>query len=440
MDQMADFLKRRDEALADGDTSRWGDVPAIMPGRTLVIAAVRHKYDDKLYHPGQVYWMDEARVERNVEAGIIVTAGKTPVDFWQSEGRILGVEDLKGVVPYTTAPQDGSLQILSGVGYDPGSAAFRLHTAVNEHTKHSMMFVRWGDTNPHSSYRQYDGEQDVSKVRDAFQQADVLHCHVAYLLINNVGLSPSSSQLLVRHYHGTRHGGGSHMEPIFDKAKGTKLLGARLMLVEEANGFGMDCDWSPIPMPVQRYRALRDDVRHTSGWRPLGKKATTKRPMVIGHSPTNHSYKGTDTLRKVVDRLQAKGLPVRLELISGVTLREALRRKALCDVVFDSFWLGLQGSGLEAGAMEIPVIAGDHDASRLYQKEIGVVPYAFANEEAALQETLEVMATNQEIRTGYTERLSRYVVEHHDYRAVAARYERSLAKWMGRDDILTEAL
>lgn len=438
MDHMAEFLKARDEAVAEeANASRWGDVPAIMPGATLVVAVVRHKYDGKLFHPGNVYWMADHRVHPNVEAGLVVVAGNTPVDYWAEDGRILGVEDLKGVVPYTSKPLVGSLNILAGVGYDPGSAAFRLHTAINECTKHSMVFVRWGDTNPHCSERQYDGEKHIDRVRDAFVAADVLHCHVAYLLINNVGLSPSKDQLLVRHYHGSRRDNRTHMEPIFDRAKQAKLLGARFMLVEEAHSFGMECDWSPIPMPIDRYRALRDDVRHLAEWKPLKGKATTKRPLVIGHSPTNHSFKGTDTLRAVVEKLQKGGVPIKLEMISGVSLRESLRRKSLCDVVFDSFWLGLQGSGLEAGSMEIPVIAGDDEARRQHEKYIGYCPYTFASDAVQLEAVLEEMANNAEYRSQETKRLTGYVREYHDYKAVAKRYEQSLAQWLGRNDIHT---
>lgn len=440
MDHLKTFLEQRDQLLADEANERWGRVnETIVPDHTLVIAAVRHKYDGNLIHKGQVYWMHDRRVAGNVESGLVVVAGASAADYWSRDGRILGVEDIKGVEPYTSGPLPGSLKILAGVGYDPGSAAFRLHTAVNEHTKHSMIFVRWDDTNPHCSIRQYDGVKDIALVRDAFVNADILHCHVGYLIINNLGIRPTPEQIIVKHYHGSKRGGGTNMEPMFDRAKGAKLVGARLMLVEEAQGFGLDCDWSPIPMPVARYRALRDDVRHEAKWKPLIGKPTRTRPLVIGHSPTNTNYKGTDSLRAAVDALQKKGLPVRLELISNVTLREALRRKALCDVFFDSFWLGIQGSGLEAGSMEVPVIAGDEDAARLYKQEIGHVPYVFANNQTALMEAIEQMATSPSARAVAAKTTADYVEQHHDYKQVARRYEASIAKWTGRTDILTEA-
>lgn len=437
--EIEQWVQHRDEVAAEDALNRWGEVPSLVPAHTLVIAKIRHKHDGKLRLPGQVYWMPDERVAPNVDNGLIEVATRVPYDFWNPEGRILGVEDVSDVKPWSNHWTPGALKILAGVGYDPGSAAFRLHTAVNEYTKHSMLFVRWADSNPYCSLRQLDGEKDIGKVRDAFEQADVLHCHVAYLLINNVGLMPTTDQLIIRHYHGSQPKGGTHMEPLFDKAKGVKLLGARLSLVAEGERFDMDIDWSPIPMPVMRYRKLRNQVRRQAGWRNIRSKATPKRKLRIGHSPTNMAIKGTDVLKRVVDRLQQRHVPVELDLIHGLKLREALERKALCDVIFDSFWLGIQGSGLEAGAMEIPVIAGDQDVATLYRRECGHVPYSFADSEQELEMAIEQMAMDPDWRERETQTVANYVSIEHDYRAVARRYERSLAKWMGRDDILTES-
>lgn len=434
------WVQHRDEVAAEDALNRWGEVPSLLPDHTLVVAKIRHKHDGHLRLPGQIYWMQDGRVEANVESGLIHVATKTAHDFWHPAGRLLGVEDMTGTQAYQDHWTPGALKILAGVGYDPGSAAFRLHTAVNEHTKHSMAFVRWGDSNPYCSLRQLDGQTDIGALRDAFEQADVLHCHIAYLLINNVGLMPRPDQLIIRHYHGSEPNGGTHMEPLFDKAKGVRLLGARLSLVAEGQSFGMDIDWSPIPMPVKRYQKLRTQARRDAGWRNLRGKAKPNRKLKIGHSPTNMAIKGTDTLRRVVDRLQQRKVPVELDLIHGLKLREALERKALCDVVFDSFWLGIQGSGLEAAAMGIPVIAGDQDVATLYRQECGHVPYSFADSEIELEMAIEQMAMDPDWREREAQTVANYVSIEHDYRAVAQRYERSLAKWLGRSDILTEAV
>ena len=122
----------------------------------------------------------------------------------------------------------------------------------------------------------------------------------------------------------------------------------------------------------------------------------------------------------------------------GVSLREALEQKALCDVFFDSFWLGIQGSGLEAGAMQIPVIAGDEDVRTLYTKEFGGIPYEFANEGGELAALIERMAYDADYRSRSATQVAHYVSQVHDYASVGHRFEASIAKWTGRTTVFTE--
>ncbi len=46
-----------------------------------------------------------------------------------------------------------------------------------------------------------------------------------------------------------------------------------------------------------------------------------------------------------------QGIDIEPVLIENMEHGAALRLKASCDAVFDSFWLGMQGSGLEGAAM-----------------------------------------------------------------------------------------
>lgn len=444
-DGIQQFIAERDLVETEKATGRWG-MTSIKPegDYTLVVALTRHVYMEpargigERVMQGQHYWMESHRVERNAKAGLVHPVGDIQMDWWGRAHRILAVEDCTAT-PYATKQTAGALKIAAGTAYDPGSAAFRLHTAINETTKHASAFVRWGDTNPHCSLRQLDSAQDAYAVRDAVLTADVLHNHIAYYLLNNTGIHPRDDQLLIRHYHGSAQGGRTNIEPHFDRAKRALLLGARLQLCEEGKiKFGLEMDWSPIPMPVRRYRTLRDRMRRSSGWVPLEGAATSTRPLRIAHTPTNQKIKGTDVLRKVVQRLQAAGLPVVLDLIHGVSLREALERQALCDVTFDSFWLGIQGSGLQGGAMEQCVIAGDEENRDIYQRRIGVVPYTFANDEDNLFETVERCATDPSYRDQEARRVAEYVDAYHDYAVVGAMYERSVAKAFNRTDVVTD--
>lgn len=67
--------------------------------------------------------------------------------------------------------------------------------------------------------------------------------------------------------------------------------------------------------------------------------------LVIGHAPTNRVAKGSDVIISVVQNL-AKEIPIDFELIEGLPHREALQRKARCDIFIDQ--LGELGYGINA--------------------------------------------------------------------------------------------
>lgn len=432
-----DYEVEASEALA-----RW-DVPAPVSGSTpptRVVAIGLHKYQGVLYFPGQQYDItDPADVAALIAREAIHVPAAAPVRWWDAPGRVLS--------PFETADRVrceretlGALKIVAGVGYDPGCAGYRLHTALNVHSKHASAFVRFGDSNPYCSLRQYDGASHALTVRDLLTTADVVHCHVSYLLVNNVGMPPRPDQVLVMHYHGSRPDGAAlcdekipktDMRLIeWDRLRGAHVVGARLSLVEEIRAvcerlsLPIVPEWMPITVDVDGYRALQPIERRPG-------------PFRIAHSPTERSFKGTSEFRRVVARLQAKGLAVEAVLIENRQHGDALKLKADCDAVFDSFWLGMQGSGLEGAAMGLPVIAGDPTVRALHQERFGCCPYTYANDERALEDAIEQLVVDEAWRDAEARRVSHFVLEHHDYPVVARRYEELLAQWTGRSNVRT---
>lgn len=434
-----DYEVEASEALA-----RW-DAPARASGgdpRTRVVAIGLHKYQGVLYFPGQQYDVtDPADVAALLAREAIHVPAPGTAHWWDAPGRVLA--------PFETSDRirsdretPGALKIVAGVGYDPGCAAYRMHTALNVHTKHASAFVRFGDTNPYCSLRQYDGVSDAHTVRELLSTADVLHCHVSYLLVNNVGIPPRPDQVLVMNYHGSRPDGvalcseriaDTDMTFLeWDHLRQARVVGARLSLVEEIRATAERLslpvvpEWLPITVDVAGYRALRALARRPG-------------PFRIAHSPTERSFKGTSEFRRVITRLQSKGLEVEEVLIERRAHGAALELKADCDAVFDSFWLGMQGSGLEGAAMGLPVIAGDPTVRALHQERFGMCPYTYANDERALEQTIEQLVVDDAWRASEAARVSQFVVEQHDYPAVARRYEQLLAQWTERDDVRTES-
>jgi hypothetical protein len=383
-----------------------------MTETTEVVALERHYYAGIKYMPGQTYAMAQDAVARNIERGLVFVPRTTPVDWWKAQGRILAAEPCTAK-PKRQTPAVRSRRILQGCAYDPGCAAVRFHTAVNEHSIHTSAFVRWEDKNPHCSLRQYDGYKDLHAVRQLAHEADVLHCHVDYLLLGETRIQPRGDQLVIRHYHGSRPDGRSWMEDDLDAVNRAIRVGARLThLAERPN-----VQWLPIPMPVRRYQKLV-----TARWDGTG-------TFRLAHSPTKRSYKGTHDWWHVCRDLQARGLPVEPVLIENRSHGEALAMKATCHAVFDSFWLGLQGSGLEGGAMGMPAIAGDASVKALYEEHLGACPYTYAPDATALAETIERLVTDLAFYVAEQERLAAYVLAIHDYQAVAERYDALLRSY-----------
>ena len=427
-------------------------VPPESPGAVQVVALCRQKVDGVLVHPGQHYWLPRERAVANAARDIVHIPDAVHLDWWGAPGRVLSpfAADRELVLTRTETP--GALRITQGCGYDPGSAVYRYHSAFNAASKHASVFTRFDDTNQHCSLRQFDGTRDAPLVRESLLTADVLHCHVNYMLAANAtsqllraGDARSArpvqwrpGQWIIRHYHGSRPDGRTNLEHRVDdlvraraESDGGGLIrvGARLTLCAEPGA--SDLEWLPIPVPVERYRALRAEV----GYEP----PDGRRPFRIVHSPTKRSYKGTEVFIDAVQKLRAKGLAIEPLMIENREHGATLRLKATADLCFDSFWLGIQGSGLESGAMQMPVIAGDDSVRELYRQHVGECPYTFANDLESLIGAIERLATDRTFFDAEARRVAGYVEQYHDYAAVARRYEAMLARHMNRPDAITDA-
>ena len=164
------MLPRDSYEIEAGDAvARWGTTPPTSgdggdTAPTLVVTIGLHKHDGVLYYPGQQYYMhDAAEVARQVAREAIYVPAPANVRWWNAPGRVLSPFVGDAPRPFARTATAGALRIVQGVGYDPGSSVYRLHSAINAHSKHTSAFVRFADTNPHSSLRQYDGEPDSAK-------------------------------------------------------------------------------------------------------------------------------------------------------------------------------------------------------------------------------------------------------------------------------------
>lgn len=296
-----------------------------------------------------------------------------------------------------------SLRIAQVTIYDAGLAVSRLHSAINATTPHTSLMFREKDEGPYGALTQFERHEEPA-LTQVVASADVVHCHLRLGAIRDEQLS--AANWLVLHHHGSIY----RKLPAYHNALSEHYRALVLVSTLELLQYGRAL-WLPNPMPVARYRQLRAELH-----RPA---ATTLR---VAHSPSKREYKGTDTFLEVCERLRARGVPIEPVLIEGVAHGEALALKAQCDACFDSFWLGIQCSGLEAAAMGMPVIAGDEHVAAEYRRIVGDVPYTFANDARELEDALAALATDRAFRDREAERVTRYCTDWHDEAAVAIRY------------------
>lgn len=300
-----------------------------------------------------------------------------------------------------------SLRIAQIAALDAGMVVFRLHTAINSTTPHTSVMATHDQDRPYAEPRQYDLKRDRTALRKYLGEADVIHCHLHYQAWDALGVE--SSAPVVIHHHGTMY----RKSPKARNMQDATRADVRLVSNPELLQYGDDLHFLPNPVPVARYRRLRERLYQPDpdGW------------FRVGHSPSKREFKGTAVFLKVMDQLCRQGLKVKPVLIEGRSHAECLRMKAAeCDAFFDSFWLGMQCSGIEAGAMGIPVIAGDEDNRAYYRDNFHDVPYVFAPGRGKLQRAVEALASDEEYRRQCAERVRDHVATHHDYAAVTARY------------------
>lgn len=355
-------------------------------------------------------------VEAYFAEGLV--ASQAQIDrVWANAARVLSPTAIPSAY-HAPAYDPSALKVLQLTAYDPGSSVYRYTNAALMGGLTSVL-VRHGHTNLHCDLRHYDAEIDAQTVQLLCDTADVIHSHMDYYVLRNVlrqGTRDGLIQALT--YHGSVDpqnipGSIRVNEGGNDDRMDAVVFGAR----PYHHRFGVK-HWLPIPMPVDDYQQIaREEKRESATFR-------------VAHSPTMRRIKGTQEFLRACDYLKMhEGINIEPVLIEGMEHGEALRLKASCDATFDSFWLGMQGSGLEAGAMGKAVIAGDPEARQDVEKLGIACPWTFANTEYELRDALAKLATDRTFYAAEAARVHAYVRQYHDYPVVGKKYA----------DILTEA-
>lgn len=167
----------------------------------------------------------------------------------------------------------------------------------------------------------------------------------------------------------------------------------------------------------------------------------------VASAPTNPPMKGTAYLVDAVERLQAEGLPVELDLIEGVTNAECIRRKASADIYFDQLPIfdevhGCQHPGgygcnaIEAWGLGLPVISGatPYTQERMRREFNGQLPFVHATSKS-LVTVLRRLVQSADLRAEWAakgmEHAQRYHAEASAVERLMDLYQRAIDMRLG---------
>lgn len=299
-----------------------------------------------------------------------------------------------------------ALWILNYAYRDDGIAPSRFHTAINRTTPHSSVFFK-SRPGPFGVPTQFTVRDDGAKLVQAQGMADVIHIHT----VVSMAIETRKPVPHVFHHHGSILRANAEAYTEAAKKRGALVLVSNLELLSHTGDY--PAFFLPNVVPVARYRALAQERGSVFGENDLFR---------ICHSPTHAHRKGTKDFLAVCERLKQDGLPIEPVLIENKSHAEALAIKATCHAAFDSFWLGMQCSGLECAAMGMPVIAGDLTVATRYREQFGLVPYTYANEQDELEAVIRQLMFDDSFRVSEASRVNEYVSANHDESAVALTY------------------
>ena len=296
---------------------------------------------------------------------------------------------------------EGVLKALALGHYDPAGVVARFAMAAE---KYGELRIRSVHRSEHI-YQQMPpdikwGHRNSQEIYALAVEADILHFNNSTIAARRLRLPRGKPTIL--HHHGSLF--RTNPQSLLHDAKNfqaTQLV-STVDLMRPAPHL---LHWAPTAYDIDWLGAFRK--QHYAG----------NEVLKVVQCPTDGPegpYKSTNALRAAVEGLQAQGLPIELQVVTGLPWLEALKVKATADIYFDQVKLGYGCNAVEAWGMGIPVIAGA-DAWTLgkMRKMWGsTLPFCEATEET-IADALVVL-TDKATRTKYAKRGMAHVRKYHD--------------------------
>jgi hypothetical protein len=151
------------------------------------------------------------------------------------------------------------------------------------------------------------------------------------------------------------------------------------------------------------------------------------RRLLVLHAPSNPVAKGTERIRGIIRKLQAKGHDFLYEEIIGRPQEDVLRKLAECSFVVDQCYADtpMAGFATEAAHFGKPAVVGGYavDHARFVSAQNGLPVETYCRPEE-MEAMMERLLTDEAFRLEAGRRAAWFVSEHWSVRGVAERFMR----------------
>ena len=298
--------------------------------------------------------------------------------------------------------------LISNAGEDTGGVAIAIQRAFERYAPGWDVRAMRGFNNS-IDYPEHYG-WDLELFTELWDWADVIH--TMENIDNLIAFRNPPGKPIVLHHHGEIYRWNSaHLNKV---TADHNLVSMGSTIDLEAHG----TEWLPNPIDVIWMQAIR------AQYKPPDRRAQLR----FSHSPTAHrAAKGTDQWVPAVRRAGGEVL-----LIQNQPWQTALRMKASADVHLDQLFHGYGLSGLEAMAMQMPVMSGGSSAvEEQIIAKVGFLPYHPAMDRVA-EAVIEI--TDPATRQMVADRGWQYVNDYHEQSKVVTRLKKLYREAVRRYD------
>lgn len=286
--------------------------------------------------------------------------------------------------------------LIYAAGQDTAGQGFRIKSGFDR-LMPGWSVNSWHQTQTYMRYPADSVQGGGRRLRDRYREADVVH--LRNRLHGWERFDAGQRKPVILHHHGTVYRTTHASLHPYAASLGAVQLVSTIDLEILQPGV----TWLPAPYDLRPLRALREAYRPSDVIR-------------IAHAPTDRLVKSTAAVIAAVAELQARGIPVELDLIERRPWAECLQRKAQADIFVDQLGLGYGCNAVEAWGMGMPVVANAADPAvlaRMRELFDGPLPFYQATEDT-LADRLAAMVKSPSLRQEYAAIGTAHVERFHD--------------------------